>query len=150
MSLEEQIKQASFANLAEKAFVNISFTQSYLSSEINTSFKEHNVSIQQYNVMRILKGQDPKPVSMNDISDRMIDKMSNASRLVEKLRTKELIKREQCLFEKRQLDICLTEKGKKMLKLLTDKINAIIADHSHLSEEEFMQLNSLLDKLRKE
>lgn len=150
MSLEKQIKQASFANAAEKAFVNISFTQSYISSQINASFKQHNVSIQQYNVLRILKGQDPKPVSMNDIADRMIDKMSNASRLVEKLRNKELIERKPCSFDKRQVDICLTEKGKEMLTLLTTKINAVIDNHSHLSNEEFELLNQLLDKLRKD
>jgi DNA-binding MarR family transcriptional regulator len=150
MSLEDQIKQTSFASQTEKAFVNINFTHSYVSSRINSRFKSYNVSVQQYNVLRILKGQHPKPVSVNDITDRMIDKMSNASRLVEKLRTKELIERKPCSFDKRQVDVCLTPKGIALLDTLNSQISELILEHSHLTQGEYETLNFLLDKLRKE
>lgn len=150
MGIEEKIKQNAFASEAEKAFVNIGYTQSYISNQINNRIKEHNISIQQYNVLRILKGQHPKPVSINNITDRMVDKMSNASRLVEKLRTKNLIERKQCSFDKRQVDVCLTDKGIEMLMVLTEKIDHVINDHLHLKEEEYSTLNRLLDSLRKD
>jgi len=148
MSLEDQIKQTFFSNQTEKSFVNISYTHSYISGKINGRFKPQNISMQQYNVLRILKGQHPKPVSVNDITDRMIDKMSNASRLVEKLRSKELIERKQCVFDKRQVDVCLTAKGLELLNTLNSQIAELIKEHSHLTIEEYETLNLLLDKLR--
>ncbi|MGY8847344.1 MAG: MarR family transcriptional regulator, partial [Bacteroidia bacterium] len=80
MGIAEEIKQKEFANFAEKAIVNISYTNSYFSGLINSALKEHKTSLQQFNVLRILQGQNPKPVSVNEITKRMVDKMSNASR----------------------------------------------------------------------
>ena len=148
MTLEQKIKQKSFSNEAEKAIVNISYTNSYLTHLINTALKKHNVSVQQFNVLRILKGQHPKPVSVNDITDRMIDKMSNASRLVEKLRIKELIERNKCSFDKRQVDVSLTQLGLDQLEMLNELVNEVISNHNNLSQEEFAHLNNLLDKFR--
>ncbi|MBT8328051.1 MAG: MarR family transcriptional regulator [Bacteroidia bacterium] len=150
MSLEKQIKQKSFSSEAEKAFVNINFTQSYISGLLNAAMKKHNVSVQQFNVLRILKGQHPKPVSVNDITDRMIDKMSNASRLVEKLRLKGLIERSKCSFDKRQVDVSITPTGVALLDQLNLIINEIISNHNHVTSEEYQQLNTLLDKIRKD
>lgn len=148
MTLEEQIKQKKFNSQLEKAFVNISYTNSVLVGHLNKSFKEFNISVQQFNVMRILKGQHPKAVSINDITDRMVDKMSNASRLVEKLRLKDLVKREQCSFDKRQVDVKLTRKGLNMLKVLNERLTAVHQEYATLTEEEYQQLNDLLDKMR--
>lgn len=148
MTLEEQIKQKKFESQLEKAFVNISYTNSILVGHLNKAFKEFNISIQQFNVMRILKGQHPKAVSINDITDRMVDKMSNASRLVEKLRLKGLVKREKCAFDKRQVDVKLTRKGIQMLDTLNQKLQDVQMEYSNLSEEEYGQLNDLLDKMR--
>lgn len=150
MRLEEQIKQGKFSSHAEKAIVNISFTHSYLSGLVNSALKIYNVSSQQYNVLRILKGQYPKPVSINDITSRMIDKMSNASRLVEKLRNKGLIERVSCSYDKRQVDVTITSEGEETLLKMNALVNEIIANHSHLTESEYKQLNLLLDKIRME
>lgn len=149
MTLEEQIKQKSFSSEAEKAIVNISFTHSYLAGLLNSALKEYNVSLQQFNVLRILKGQHPKPVSVNDITDRMIDKMSNASRLVEKLRLKGFIQRDKCSFDKRQVDVSITESGISLLSQLNIVVNELISHHNHVTPEEYQQLNKLLDKIRK-
>lgn len=148
MTLEEQIKQKKFNTQLEKAFVNISYTNSILVGQLNKAFKEFNISVQQFNVMRILKGQHPKAVSINDITDRMVDKMSNASRLVEKLRIKDLVKREKCAFDKRQVDVKLTRKGLNMLETLNHKLEYVQNQYSNLTEEEYAQLNDLLDKMR--
>ena len=150
MTLENQIKQKSFSSETEKALVNISFTHSYLTGLINSSLKEYNVSVQQFNVLRILKGQHPKPVCINDIGDRMIDKMSNASRLVEKLRLKGYIERTKCSFDKRQVDVNITEEGIKLLDKLNVAIAQLIAALNHVSPEEYQTVNTILDKIRKD
>ena len=148
MSLENQIEQKMFVNHAEKAIVNISYTHNYIYGLINTSLKKHSISIQQFNVLRILKEQHPKPITVSEITKRMIDKMSNASRIIDKLNHKNLTKRVQCSYDKRQVDISLTQKGRELLivlsQLVDDKINA----HSNLTVLEYEQLNMLLDKMR--
>lgn len=150
MTLEEQIKQKKFKSELEKAMVNIAFTSSYLASRLNSTFKPYNISMQQFNVMRILKGQHPEPVSINDITDRMVDKMSNASRLVEKLRAKGLTERRPCKSDRRQVDVRLTEKGLELLEQLNLKVKETHMDFSHISEEEYERLNVVLDKMRRE
>jgi DNA-binding MarR family transcriptional regulator len=150
MGINEKIKQQKFSSEAEKALVNINYTYSYFNGLINTAFKEYNISIQQFNVLRILKGSDPKPVSVNDITDRMVDKMSNASRLVDKLKAKGLVEKSPCSYDRRQTDVSITQKGKLTLTQLNEVSAAIINDHSHVSEEDLKQLNETLDKFRKE
>ena len=88
MTIETRIKQKKFKNNAEKAIVNIAYTQSYFSLKINTVLKTYNISSQQFNVLRIIKGQHPRPVSIGGITSRMIDKMSNTSRLISRLEKK--------------------------------------------------------------
>jgi DNA-binding MarR family transcriptional regulator len=149
MGIEDLIKQEKFSNEAEKTIVNISFTNSYLSGLLNSAIRDFNISLQQFNVLRILQGQHPSPVSINEITSRMVDKMSNASRLVDKLDDKELVKRKTSCHDKRQVDISITETGQKTLSELNVIVNQIIQDHSHLTPSEYEMLNHLLDKLRK-
>ncbi len=148
MSIEAEIKQKTFANFAEKAIVNISYTNSYFSGLTNSALKEHKTSLQQFNVLRILQGQHPKPVSVNEITLRMVDKMSNASRLVDKLCDKELVVREACSYDKRQVDVSITLHGQKTLKTLSAVVDKVILSHQNLTPSEFDTLNELLDKLR--
>ena len=150
MGLEDNIKQKSFASEAQKAIVNVAFTQSYLSGLMHNAFKKHKISSQQFNVLRIIQGQYPKPVCITDITSRMIDKMSNASRLVDKLALKNLVARTACSTDKRQVDISITEEGQIQLQELNLLVNNIIEKHNHLSAEEFETLNNLLDKMRLE
>lgn len=149
MSLEEDIKQEKFSSEYQKLTINIAFTNSYLTNLLNNFLKPYDLSMQQYNVLRILRGQHPDPVSINSITDRMIDKMSNASRLVEKLRMKDMIKRETCSADKRQVDICITTKGLTVLTELDKLMLNYEQQFEHLDVKEVARVNNLLDELRK-
>lgn len=149
MSLEEDIKQEKFSSEYQKLTINIAFTNSYLTNLLNNFLKPYDLSMQQYNVLRILRGQHPDPVSINSITDRMIDKMSNASRLVEKLRMKDMIKRETCSADKRQVDVCITTKGLTVLTELDKLMLNYEQQFEHLDVKEVARVNNLLDELRK-
>ena len=149
MRLEEEIKQSKkFSNEFEKLAVNILYTSSWLEAQNIQRFKPFGISPQQYNVLRILRGSSPKPLMLSYISSRMIDKNSNATRLVEKLRLKGYVKREVCENNRRQVDIVITKKG---LDLLTDidNINDSWGESfKGLTKSEAEALNNALDQLR--
>lgn len=145
MTIEKQIKQKQFKNKTEKAIVNIAFTHSYFSSKINGVLK---TSSQQFNVLRIIKGQHPRPASIGDITSRMIDKMSNTSRLIRRLEKKDLVQKVNNPFDGRQINVFLTLRGTQILEKLNVLVNNVVNDHSHLCKEELIELNRLLDKIR--
>lgn len=148
MKLEDELKQRKFGNEYEKLFVNVLYTSGYFETLAIQRFKPFGISIQQYNVLRILRGSNPKPLMLADIASRMIDKNSNATRLVEKLRIKGYVKREICNNNRRQVDISITQKG---LDLLTDIEKDAEQFHSPLkvlSLSEAELLNQFLDTLR--
>lgn len=150
MGINEIIQQKSFASEAQKAFVNIAYTQSNMTNELNSVLKPHKISMQQFNVLRILKGHSPKPISINEISNRMVDRMSNASRLVDKLCKKGFAQREISERDKRQADIKITPKGEDFLLQLNRVVDQKIGEYKTcLSDDEFVTLNLLLDKLNK-
>jgi len=148
MTIEEEIKQKSFQSEYHKLSVNLQFTASWLSSIHSKSLKRFGISIQQFNVLRILRGQFPNPSSLILIRDRMLDKESNASRLIDKLVNAELTQRVQCPKDRRQVEITITEKGLALLKELDKNMQTLNDTLSHLSTEEAKTLNLLLDKLR--
>ncbi len=111
-------------------------------------FKRHGLTIPQYNVLRILKGQLPNAATVNLLIDRMIDKSSNASRIVEKLRAKGLIDRHECKDDRRRVDVIINEKGLALLELATADMKKFHTDHRALTPEEALLLSDLLDKLR--
>ena len=122
-SIEEEIKQQKkFSNEYEKAAVNIMFTSGWLYNINAARFKEFGITPEQYNVLRILRGSHPKPLMLGDVTCRMLDKSSNATRLVEKLRLKGFVKRELCPTNRRQVDIIITEKGLSLLTKLDKEI----------------------------
>ena len=131
-----------------KAEINLAFTSAWLEGKITTALKPFGISIQQFNLLRILKGQYPKPSPLKLITDRMIDKMSNTSRLVEKLRQKDLVRREICSDNRRQVDIVITEKGVKVIDEASKEVEGNIYTETNLSEKEAQTLNKLLDKIR--
>lgn len=110
MKIEDEIKQSKFHSEYQKLAINILFTNQWLTTNTTKILKPFGISPQQYNVLRILKGQSPNAISVSNIMDRMIDKMSNTSRLVEKLRQKELIERVTCEKDRRQVDVKITKK----------------------------------------
>jgi DNA-binding MarR family transcriptional regulator len=148
MSLEKEIRQEKFNSEHQKASINILYTGSWLHN-INVSYlKKFGITPEQFNVMRILRGSNPQPMMLADITARMIDKNSNCTRLVEKLRQKGLVSRVICANNRRQVDISITDKGLQILK----KIDADTPDWSRTIEKitktEAKELNRILDKLR--
>ena len=146
--IEEAIKQSEFKDSYNKVVVNLLYTHSYLVSFQTAVLRPLDLSPEQYNVLRILRGQQGKPATIAAIQERMLNNMSNASRLVDKLKAKELVKREECPLNRRQVDVVITEKGLALLELLEPQINAINKNAIHLEDQELDLLNRLLDKLR--
>ncbi|MBX2841679.1 MAG: MarR family transcriptional regulator [Flammeovirgaceae bacterium] len=148
MNFEEEIKQYKFSSEYQKAMLNLMFTGNWVNSLNAKYFKQYNLSPQQFNILRILKGQYPKPASINLLMERMLDRMSNTSRLVEKLRQKGFVGRHICEDDRRQVDVIITEKGLDLLQEIEGSIEKIEFCCSNLSIEELKNLNLLLDKLR--
>ena len=148
MTIEQAIRQKKFNNEYEKAVVNIMYTASWLDDLTLKALKPYAISPQQYNVLRILRGASPGVVRLADITERMIDKNSNATRLVEKLRQKNYLKRDVCPSNRRQVDIGITQKGLDILSEIDEITKTWIDPLRALSKPEAVTLNNLLDKLR--
>lgn len=148
MKIEEEIHQVKFRNDFHKLAVNIIFTHGWLMDKQSEIFNRFHLTGSQFNILRILRGQHPNPASVSLLKERMLDKMSDASRLVERLRVKGLIKRETSKEDRRKVDVSITEKGMKLLNEL-DKLNQNFDSiYSGLTEKEAQKLSELLDKLR--
>lgn len=146
--IEEAIKQSEFKDNFNKVVVNLLYTHSYLVSFQTAVLKPLDLSPEQYNVLRILRGQQGKPATIAAIQERMLNNMSNASRLVDKLKAKELVKREECPLNRRKVDVMITAKGLSLLDVLEPQITNMNKKAIHLDEQELVVLNQLLDKLR--
>ncbi|MEI7979621.1 MAG: MarR family transcriptional regulator, partial [Bacteroidota bacterium] len=147
MGLEEEIKQKEFKSKQQRAYLNLIFTACHLNLEQTRFFKPYQLSAQQYNVLRILRRQNGKPITIGLIQERMLDVQSNASRLIDKLEEKKLVLRVACPKDKRQMDITITENGLEILKELDDKLNNKESSIS-LTDKESDLLNDLLNKIR--
>ena len=148
MKLEDEIKQSKFKNEYQKLAVNIFFTHGWLIGKHATIFKNFGITISQYNILRLLRGQHPNSAPISLLKDRMLDKMSDASRLVERLRTKGLLSRKLCKEDRRRVNVLITKKGLSLLTKL-DRFEVELETHlSNLSDVEAKKLNSLLDKMR--
>ena len=148
MKLELEIKQPKFRNEYHKLAVNILYTNSWLVNLYSNLFSKYDITSNQFNILRILRGQYPNPATVNLLKKRMLDKMSDASRLVERLRIKGFIKRDLKPNDRRCVDVVITDKGLHLLKeidKLNDKHDSFL---KKLSESEAKKLNNLLDKLR--
>jgi DNA-binding MarR family transcriptional regulator len=149
MGIEQDIQQTKFKSVYHKAFVNILYTSAWLEYRYAAVFKRYDLTSAQFNVLRILRGQHPKPSTVNLIIERMLDKSSNASRIVEKLRLKEMVTREECATDRRLVEVRITAKGLGLLKEIDQKENDFNLEPALLTEQEAEQLSELLDKLRK-
>ncbi len=148
MKLEDEISQEKFRNEYHKAAVNLIFTYSWVRSYQEKAFKPNGITMQQFNILRILRGQHPNTANIKLIRERMLDRMSDCSRIVEKLRVKGLIERTVCPSDRRHVDVVITKKGLKLLSQLDPISEEIDKFFSNLNEKEVSQLNELLDKLR--
>ncbi len=148
MEIEKEIKQNKFKDEINKLMINQLFTGKWITNLIAKQLKPFGITNQQYNVLRILRGQKSNYISVNAISDRMIDKMSNVSRLIDKLVDKKLVQRKINKDDRRQADIVINQKGLDLVKAIEDTEDDLKSNFKSLSEEEAKQLNDLLDKLR--
>lgn len=149
MKLEEEIQQRVFKTEYHKLNINILFTSAWLNQLTALYLKPYNISWQQFNILRILKGRHPEPATIKVLAERMIDKMSNASRLVEKLRQKGYVKRSECKHDRRRVDIVLTDLGIEVVEQASEQLEAAMVERmSSISEEEAAITNNILDKLR--
>lgn len=147
MKIEEEIRQPAFRNAYQKAVINLLFTSSWLVGKQAEFFKPFGITGQQFNILRILKGQHPKSISATVIKSRMLDKNSDVSRLIDRLVAKKLVEKKICPSDKRAADILITETGLEILEALSKKqkeIDGILG----LTDEEAKQLSDLLDKAR--
>ena len=149
MSLEEDIQQEKgFQSERHKALVNIMYTEGWLRTRMSETLKPYDLTSQQYNVLRILRGSSPKALSTSCIRSRMLDKMSDASRIVDRLHKKGLLEREVCASDKRLVDVHISDEGLKLLAQIDGPINDMSQLCSTISEEEASTLNLIMDKLR--
>lgn len=148
MSLSKDIQQREFRSEYQKAILNILYTHNFLITEMGEVFKEFDITRQQYNVLRILRGQHPNPASINLIKDRMLDKMSDTSRIVERLRIKGLLTRTDAVRDKRLAEITISPSGMELLDRMEHPVVKFEETLHNLSVAETKQLNYLLDKLR--
>ncbi|MBS1903600.1 MAG: winged helix DNA-binding protein [Bacteroidetes bacterium] len=148
MKIEQEIKQSKFRNEYHKLAINLAYTANWLSRITAQTLKPYKLTPQQFNVLRILRGQQPNPASINLITERMIDKMSNASRLVDKLLEKALVERTVCPTDRRQVDVRITDKGIALLAELDPKLDELNTLLGRISVDEAAKLNELLDRIR--
>ena len=148
MRLEDEIVQKEFLDENHKALVNIIYTHSFLINKMSGFFKSRGITRQQFNVLRILRGQYPSSANLNLIKDRMLDKMSDASRIVERLRLKKLIDRKQSRHDRREVEITINEEGLQLLEETDVEIKKFYKMFDSLTADELVLLNQLLDKFR--
>lgn len=147
MSIEKDIQQHKFRNSYQKATVNILFSANWLNEKIKAFLQEEGITPQQYNILRILKGSK-KPLSTLQIRERMLDKMSDTSRIVDRLLIKGLVEKKISCTDKRLVDVNIAKKGMQMIERLDLKNSNLDGILQQLNENEVVLLNQLLDKMR--
>ncbi|KAA3609700.1 MAG: MarR family transcriptional regulator [Calditrichaeota bacterium] len=147
MKIEDEIK-GRFRNDYHKAVINLIYTSNYINNLFVSFLKKHGLTSQQYNVLRILRGFGSEPQSIDFLKERMLDKSSDMSRIVERLFQKALVKREENLNDRRRKDIRITSEGLNLLGQLDECEKKVDNLLSNLSQEETIQFNKLLDKIR--
>lgn len=149
MKLEDAIQQRKpFSNPRQRMAVNLIYTSNWLISRQKEFFKKFDITVQQYNVLRILRGRHPKPISTSDIRGRMLDRMSDVSRIVDRLVKKDMVIRTTCKQDKRLVDVVITTHGLSLLSSIDAQWEEMDSLSSTLSPEEVQIVNDLLDKFR--
>jgi DNA-binding MarR family transcriptional regulator len=147
MTLEKDINQQVFRSEYQKSIINLIYTFNWVNEKLNKSFEPFDITQQQFNILRILRGAG-EPLSTLQIRQRMLDKMSDTSRIVDRLVKKGMVKKSTCREDRRLVDVLLTDKGKKLLQTMDGMNEEMEAVFKYLSEGEARQLNTLLDKIR--
>lgn len=148
MGIEKDIQQMKFRNPRQKAMINLLFTSNWMREKNATILEEEDITSQQFNILRILRGSHPTPMSTLQIRERMLDRMSDTSRIVDRLVAKGLVKKVTCKEDRRLVDVTITEKGLKMLERLDKRQDEMDSVLRNISEKEAAELSDLLDKIR--
>ncbi|MBL7973958.1 MAG: MarR family transcriptional regulator [Candidatus Kapabacteria bacterium] len=149
MEFEKKIGQTRpFRNEKERAMVNILFTNAWLNDRMRDFMEQFGITRQQFNVLRILRGQHPNAISTNEIRTRMVDRAPDTSRIVDRMVQKQLVAKEVCSTDKRLVDVRITTKGLDLLKSIETNNIKIESFLDNLSNDEARSLNELLDKLK--
>lgn len=148
MTIEDAIKQKKFANPYHKLLVNITYTANWFMNKQMELLRPFDLSPQQYNVLRILKGAYPKPMRVQDINERMLDRTSNTSRLIDKLLNKGFVDKQLSRYDRRAVDIVISETGISILDKTTPLITALETLLHGFETEEIEKLNDMLDTIR--
>ena len=148
MGIDKEIQQAKFRNPRQKAGINLIYTLAWIRERTRSIFEAEDITPQQFNILRILRGSFPQPLSTLQIRERMLEKMSDTSRIVDRLITKELVKKITCKNDRRLVDVIITDKGKSLLERLDSRQDEIDGVLGNLSEKDANNLSDLLDKIR--
>jgi DNA-binding MarR family transcriptional regulator len=148
MQLQKETETTRFEGIYHQAIVNILHTSNWCTEKLRQAILPFEVTTQQFNILRILRGQHPKPCTINLLKSRMLDKMCDASRIVDRLVQKELVIKAANAADKRAVDILISKKGLALLKDMDKDISLSVLISSNLTEEEAELLNTLLDKMR--
>ena len=147
MNLEQEIKQKAFRSEQSKLIVNLIYTYNQLKSRIATVLKNEGITMQQYNVLRIVNGSGEEGITTSEIRERMLDKMSDASRMVDRLEAVQLVVKRRDRDDRRVIHVFLTEKGQRLVFRLMEQ-ETIDQLANGVKEESAQQLNKLLDAFR--
>ena len=148
MGINKDIHQNKFRNEYHKALINLLFTYGWTVERLKQFVSEEGITHQQFNILRILRGSHPTPLSTLQIRERMIDKMSDTSRIVDRLLSKSLVKKVVCKKDRRLVDVNITDRGLKLLEKLDQKQDQMDGILNNLTEKEATSLSKLLDKIR--
>ncbi|MBD1394890.1 MarR family winged helix-turn-helix transcriptional regulator [Mucilaginibacter glaciei] len=148
MGIEEDIRSTNFEDNYHKAVINLSYTYGWINNYMRPEFEKYKLTQQQFNILRILRGQYPKPATVNLLKERMIDKMSDASRIVDRLVQKGLVSRCTNNRDRRAVDIRISEQGLETLTKMDVSFKTKDLVKQNLTEKEALQLSDLLDKMR--
>ena len=148
MGIDKDIQQAKFRNIYQKAGINLIYTLGWLKDRTRPIFESEDITPQQFNILRILRGSYPQPLSTLQIRERMLEKMSDTSRIVDRLITKGLVKKLTCKTDRRLVDVVISDKGKKLLERLDARQDEMDGVLQNLTEKEAATLSDLLDKIR--
>lgn len=150
MRLEEEIQQFKFRNQRQKMLINLIYTYNAISSKMQEFLKSESLTMQQYNILRILRGQHPNPSTNSLVKERMLDRNSDVTRIIDRMIRDGLVSRVNCESDRRRVDITITELGLDKLKRLDAMSEQMDTIASGLSEDEAITMNDMLDKLRSE
>ena len=148
MKLEDAIRSNNFGDELHRATVNLVYSAYWMKDNLSSALKEYGLTMEQHNVLRILKGSHPKELCVKDIASRIVEKSSNVPRIIDRLVAKKLVKRYQSKEDKRETLVGLTDKGIETVQLARKMVDELTHKIVNLDEQEATTLNALLEKMR--